>query len=275
MAGGVAHSGGIGGSLARINALVLRHVYILRGSFARLVELIYWPTVQMVMWGFLTQFLAQQSSWVAQGAGVLIGGMLLWDCLVRGQLGLSISFLEEMWSRNLGHLFASPLRPQEMAAAIVTMSLIRTLLGMVPVTILAMIFFGFSIYSLGWPLVGFFLVLQMFGWAVGLAISGMVMRHGLGMETFAWAAVFALLPVSGVYYPIAVLPEWLQTIAWLLPPAYVFEGMRLILIERTVRWDLLAGALALSLVFLLIGAALFQYFFSLARQRGQLLQQGE
>ena len=262
-------------SLRRISALVLRHLYILKGSWARLIELIYWPAVQMIMWGFLTQFLASQSSWVAQGAGVLIGGMLLWDTLVRGQLGLSISFLEEMWSRNLGHLFASPLRPQEMAAAIVTMSLIRTLAGMVPVTILAMIFFGFSIYSLGWPLVAFFFTLQMFGWAVGLTISGMVMRHGLGMETFAWAAVFALLPVSGVYYPISVLPEWLQFIAWLLPPAYVFEGMRSILIDHTVRYDLLLRALAISVVFVLIGAGAFQYFFSLARRRGQLLQQGE
>lgn len=265
----------MGASLRRIGALVLRHWYILRGSVARLVELAYWPAVQMVMWGFLSEFLARQPGYVAQAGGVLLAGVLLWDVLVRGQLGLSISFLEEMWSRNLGHLFASPLRPLELAAGVVAMSLIRTLIGMVPVTFLCMAFFGFSIYSLGLPLAGFFFVLQMFGWSVGLAIAGLIMRHGLGMETFAWAAVFALLPISGVYYPISALPGWLQPLAWALPPAYVFEGMRAILVERTVRLDLLAAALALSAVYLCLGAALFQLFFRHARRKGLLMQQGE
>jgi len=262
-------------SLRRISALVLRHLYILRGSWARLIELVYWPAVQMVMWGFLTQFLAGQSSWLAQGAGLLISGFILWDVLVRGQLGLSISFMEEMWSRNLGHLFASPLRPQELAAAIVVMSLLRTLLGMVPVSVLAIVCFHYSIYTLGWPLLGFFFVLQMFGWAVGLGITGMVMRYGLGMETFVWAAIFALLPLSGVYYPVSVLPEWLQPLSWSMPPAYIFEGMRAILKDGTVELHLLGVAFALSCIYLLIGAGMFQLFFGSARKRGQLLQQGE
>ncbi|MCW5748002.1 MAG: ABC transporter permease [Alphaproteobacteria bacterium] len=264
-----------GSALRRVTALVLRHWYILRGSWLRIVELAYWPAVQMVMWGFLSQFLANQASYVAQAAGILIAGMLLWDVLVRGQLGLSISFLEEMWSRNLGHLFASPLRPIEFAAGIVTMSLIRTVVGMVPVTLLALAFFGFSIYSLGWPLVAFFFTLQMFGWGVGLAISGMVLRKGLGAETFAWAAVFILLPVSGVYYPISVLPGWLQTIAWALPPAYVFEGMRAVLANHAVRLELLAGALLLSMVYLAIGFGCFLWLFNGARRKGLLSTQGE
>jgi ABC-2 type transport system permease protein len=264
-----------GSPFSRVAALVLRHWYILRGSWLRILELAYWPAVQMVMWGFLSEFLSKQASYVAQAFGVLIAGMLLWDVLVRGQLGLSISFLEEMWSRNLGHLFASPLRPIEFAAGIVTMSLIRTIVGMVPVTLLAIAFFGFSIYSLGWPLLAFFFTLQMFGWGVGLAISGMVLRKGLGAESFAWAAVFILLPVSGVYYPIDVLPEWLQAIAWALPPAYVFEGMRDVLAKEALRPELLAGAVALSLVYLAIGFGIFLWLFNGARRKGLLATQGE
>ncbi|HJQ55268.1 MAG TPA: ABC transporter permease [Vineibacter sp.] len=264
-----------GSPFSRVAALVLRHWYILRGSWLRIIDLAYWPTVQMVMWGFLSEFLAKQTTYVAQAFGVLIAGMLLWDVLVRGQLGLSISFLEEMWSRNLGHLFASPIRPIEFAAGIVTMSLIRTVVGMVPVTILTVIFFGFSIYSLGWPLLAFFFALQMFGWGVGLAISGMVLRKGLGAETFAWAAVFILLPVSGVYYPIDVLPTWLQWIAWALPPAYVFEGMRAVLAKELLRPELLAGALALSLIYLGIGFGCFLWLFNGARGKGLLSTQGE
>ncbi len=264
-----------GSPLTRVTALVLRHWYILRGSWLRIVELAYWPAVQMVMWGFLSEFLSKQTSYVAQAFGILLSGMLLWDVLVRGQLGLSISFLEEMWSRNLGHLFASPLRPIEFAAGIVTMSLIRTVVGMVPVTILTVVFFGFSIYSLGWPLLAFFFTLQMFGWGVGLAISGMVLRKGMGAETFAWAAVFILLPVSGVYYPIDVLPYWLQLIAWALPPAYVFEGMRAVFARELLRPELLAGALALSVVYLAIGFCCFLWLFNISRRKGLLSTQGE
>ena len=262
-------------SWQRVFAMVLRYWYLLRTSWPRLVELAYWPTVQMVMWGFMTQFLAGETSYVAQAFGVLLSAVLLWDVLFRGQLGVSLSFFEEMYSRNLGHLFVSPLRPTELIAAMTVMSLLRTLLGLVPATILAAVFFGFSIYSLGLSLIGFFFGLLVFGWAIGLAVSGFVLRFGLGAESLAWALIFALLPVSAVYYPVAVLPPWLREVAWMLPSAYVFEGMRAVLVHQQVRPDLMAGALALDVVYLFLGAATFLAAFRSARRRGLLLQQGE
>lgn len=265
----------MGASLRRIGAVVLRHVYLFRTSWLRILNSIYWPAVQMVMWGFLTQFLSNQTSYVAQAFGVLLSGLLLWEVLIRGNLSLSIAFLEEMWSRNLGHLFVSPLRPIEMAAGIVTVSLLRTLLGMIPVSLLAWAFFGYSVYDLGLPLVAFFLILQMFGWSVGLSMSGMIMRMGLSAETFAWAGIFILLPVSGVYYPIAALPTWLQYIAWCIPTAYVFEGMRTILTQQVVRWDFMLIAFSLAALYLAIGFRVFLLFFNSSRRKGTLLQQGE
>ena len=198
------------GSIRRIAALVMRHIQLWRSSVMRLVDSIYWPAVQMVMWGFLTQYLMPQASFVAQAAGVLLSGLMLWEVVVRGNLSLSIAFLEEMWSRNLGHLFVSPIRSWELAAGIVVVALLRTLLGMVPVSLLAWLFFGYNIYSLGLPLLAFFFILQMFSWSIGLAMSGLVMRVGQSAESFAWAAVFILMPVSGVYYPDSVLPGGLQ-----------------------------------------------------------------
>lgn len=262
-------------SLGRVGALVLRHVYILRSSLPRLLELAYWPTVQMVMWGFMTQFLAGQTSYVAQAFGVLLSAVLLWDVLFRGQLGLSISFLEEIWSRNLGHLFVSPLRPAEMATALMIMSLIRTLIGIVPASLLALYFFGFSVYSLGLYLVGFFFGLIAFGWAIGLAVSGLVMRYGMAMESLAWGVIFALMPISAVYYPVSVLPTWLQYLAWALPPAHVFEGMRAILVNGQARPDLLFSTLALDALYLGLGFLAWLGLFRGARQRGRLLQSGE
>jgi ABC-2 type transport system permease protein len=262
-------------SAQRVGALTLRHLYLFRGSWPRLLELAYWPTMQMVLWGFMTVFLAQQTSYVAQAFGVLLSAVLLWDVLFRGQLGISVTFFEEMYARNLGHLFVSPLRPYEMILSLMTMSFVRTLIGVVPATILAVVFFGFSIYSLGFSLVGFFLNLIVFSWAFGLLIAGLVLRFGLGAEGIAWAALFALAPISGIYYPISVLPEWLQAVAYLLPSTYVFEGMRAILLQGEVRADFLAAAIGLNVVYLAIGATAFLRFFHVARQKGLLLQMGE
>jgi ABC-2 type transport system permease protein len=268
-------SGSWSGSAGRIYALVLRHIHIWRSSVMRLIDSIYWPAVQMVTWGFLTQYLMPQASFVAQAAGVLLSGLLLWEVVVRGNLSLSIAFLEEMWSRNLGHLFVSPIRSWEMATGIIIAALLRTLLGLVPVSLLTWAFFGYNIYTLGLPLLAFFAILQMFSWSIGLAMSGMIMRVGQSAETFAWAAVFILMPVSGVFYPVSVLPHWMQVIALGLPPAYIFEGMRAILAEKTVHWHQLGIAFGLSVVYLVVGFQVFQWFFRSSRRAGTLLGQGE
>ena len=126
--------------------MVLRYLYLLRSSWSRVLELIYWPAVQLFVWGFLQFYIAQNSGFFARAAGMFIGAVLMWDILFRGQLGFSVSFLEEMWSRNLANLMISPLRPIEFVAALMVMSIVRLAIGMVPVTILAIVFFGFNIY---------------------------------------------------------------------------------------------------------------------------------
>ena len=262
-------------SLRRVAAMVLRYWYLLRSSFARLAELIYWPTVQMLMWGFLQTYLAGQTNLYARAGGVLIGAVMLWDILFRGQLGFAISFLEEMWSRNLGNLMISPLRPAEFVAALMVMSIIRLAIGMVPVTLLAIWFFGFNLWALGLALVAFFANLMLTGWAVGVFVSGLVLRNGLGAETFAWSIMFLFLPLACVYYPVAVLPAWLQTIAWALPPTYVFEGMRALLFDQTFRADLMIQALALNVVWFSLAVVAFLALLASARRNGTLMQTGE
>ncbi|MFQ5757512.1 MAG: ABC transporter permease [Acidiferrobacterales bacterium] len=263
------------GSLRRILALVLRNLYLLRRSWPRVLELMYWPTVQMILWGFITLFLVGNSSWVAQASGVLISAVLLWDVLFRGQLGVSLIFMEEMWSRNLGQLFVSPLRPSELIAALFIMSMIRTLIGVGGAALIAIALFHYSVFDLGLPLIAFFVNLIVMGWAIGLLVSGIVLRYGLGAESLAWIAIFALQPLSGVYYPIDILPHWLQYVAWLLPSSHVFEGMRAVLIEHTFRPDLLLNALALNVIYLAGGIVAFLLFFRAARVGGQLVHVGE
>jgi ABC-2 type transport system permease protein len=255
--------------------MVLRYWYLLRGSWPRLLELAYWPTMQMVLWGYINTFMAMNSAWVAKGAGVLIAAVLLWDVLFRGQLGVSVSFLEEMWSRNLGHLFVSPLRPVEWLASLMIMSLARTLIGVVPAAVLAVPFFGFSVLDLGLPLAGFFANLLVMGWWLGLFIVALILRYGMGAEGLAWIIVFMLAPISAVYYPVSVLPAWLQPLALALPAAHVFEGMRGVLFEGTVNGGQLAIAAALNAVYMALGILAFLWAFRDARNRGALLQTGE
>ncbi|HEX9647837.1 MAG TPA: ABC transporter permease [Alphaproteobacteria bacterium] len=262
-------------SWRRIFALMLRHFYLMRGSWPRVLDLIYWPTMQMVLWGFITLFLITNSTWVAQAAGVLLSAVLLWDILFRGNISLFLSFEEEVWSRNLGHLMVSPLRPGEFVAALIATSLVRTVIGVGGAAALAAVMFDYSILDLGLPLAAFFVNLIVLGWALGLLVSGMVLRFGQGAESLAWAAVFLIQPVSGVYYPVAVLPDWLQPVARALPSAHVFEGMRALLVEHRLRLDLLAQASLLNLVYLGIGVAAFLGTMRMARVKGLLLQIGE
>jgi ABC-2 type transport system permease protein len=259
----------------RIGAMVLRHAYLLRTSWPRIFEMMYWPTIQMVLWGFITVFLATNSSYIAQATGVLISAVLLWDVLFRGQLGFSLSFLEEIWSRNLGNLSVSPLKPAELMAALMTMSLIRTLIGVVPAAGLAIVFYEVSVFALGLPLLAFFANLLVMGWAIGMLVCALILRVGLGAESVAWLAIFLIAPVSAIYYPVSVLPQWLQAVAWTLPTAAVFEGMRAILIDDMVRGDLLVRAALLNLLYLSIASATFLHSYQVARRRGLLLQIGE
>lgn len=263
------------GSAGRILALLLRHGYVLRSSLTRALEIAYWPTMQMLVWGFMSVFLAGKTSYVAQAFGVLLSGALLWDVLFRGQLGVCVSFLEEMWSRNLCHLFVSPLRPWEMMVGLMALSVMRLLIGIVPAAALCGLFYGFDVTSLGWPLLGFFVGLIVMGWGIGLVVCGLIMRYGMAAESLAWLLGFALMPVTGIYYPVAVLPEWLQALAWTLPSAYMFEGMRAVVVEGQFRADLMLQGLALDVVWLAGGCAGFMALFEAARRHGQLLQQGE
>lgn len=262
-------------SLRRVGAMVLRNLYLLRSSGPRILELFYWPTVQLVLWGFISQFFVTHSSWVAQATGVLLAGVLLWDVLFRGQLGVSLGFFEELYSRNLGHLFVSPLRPYELICALLVISLIRTVVGVGCAALLAIPLYGFSIFSLGAVLLAFFFNLLVMGWSIGLMVAALVLRYGLGAESLAWVAIFALAPVSGIYYPVSVLPEWLQTVAWWLPASHVFEGMRAVLFEHRIDSAHLFAAVGLNVLYLAFGAALFLYAFQSARRRGTLLHIGE
>lgn len=261
-------------SSSRIFALFTRYFFLLRSSWPRIIEIAYWPTMQMVVWGFVSKHFAPSSPELTAG-GVLISVVLIWDTLFRSHISYTLSFLEEMWSRNLGNLFVSPLRPWELMLGLACISLIRTLIGMIPAALLAIPFFGVSVFDMGLPLFAFFFNLVLTGWAMSQFVTAILIRYGLGAESLTWVLPFLIAPFSCIYYPLSTLPGWMQEIAAFIPTTYVFEGMRALLIEGVWRQDLLLKALSFNLIYLGLGMSAFLFAFRVARKHGLLLQAGE
>ena len=265
-------------SAQRIGAMLSRHFFLIRKSWPRLFSFAYYPVMQLLVWGFVTQYLGPQSA--SQGVlqavpGILLTGVLLWDVLVRGELGLFLSFLEEMYSRNLGNLFVSPLRLHEFVIAQMLMSIVRVVIGSGVALLVAVLCFDLQIAKQAFALSMCLGCLLVFGWAVGLLANGLVLRFGLGAEEIGWAVVFLIGPLSGAYYPVSVLPSWLQTVAYALPTAWAFEAMRAALIEGRIAWNFLGLSMLLNVLYFVACAFLFWRFVESGRERGLLLQMGE
>jgi ABC-2 type transport system permease protein len=260
----------------RVWGLMYRHLALYRRSWPRMLELAYWPTLQMCIWGFTASFFATHvGNPGAVAIGMLLGAVLLWEVALRSQMGVALSFLEEIWSRNLGHVFVSPLRPIELVAALIAMSVLRMVAGVLPAVLLAWALYAYNLFALGPVLILFTLNLMVMGWSVSLGVVSLILRHGAGAEALAWSVLFGLTPFSAVFYPVSTLPAVLQPIAFLLPSAHVFEGMRAAIGQNVILWDELGWAIVLNIVWMAGAALLFARQFRAARERGALLSIGE
>jgi ABC-2 type transport system permease protein len=259
----------------RIHALVVRHLYLYRRSLPRMMEIFYWPFLDLVIWGFITVYLTKFEGQIPGGVTFFLGALILWDILFRSQQGVTISFLEEIWARNLMNLFASPLKPSEFLAATMVMSLFKVLAVSVVMVVCAGLFYSYNIFVIGLWLIPFVLNLVMTGWIIGVLTTALIMRFGQEAEVLAWSMVFLFQPISCVFYPIEVLPGWLQAIAWMNPAAHVFEGMRAVLSSSVSPIIHLAWATGLNLVLLGLVIAAFHRMFEFCRERGLLVRVGE
>lgn len=263
-----------GAAARRVWALVYRHLALYRRSWPRLLDFAYGPVLQLLIWGFTARFLAGHGGAIAAVAGLLIAGVLLWEAALASQLGFSVSFLEEIWSRNLAHVFISPLRPFEAVLGLMAVSSLRLLAGLSPAMFLAYALYHFNIFAFGPVLVLFFANLIVMGWAVSFGVMGLILRHGAGAESLAWGVLAGLTPLCAVYYPVSVIPMPWRALSLAMPATHVFEGMRAALAGHFAGAEL-ALAAGLNLVWLIALALLFLREFRLARVRGALLTLGE
>ena len=259
----------------KIYALSLRHIYLIKGSFPRILDLIYWPTIQIFLWGFISKFFTLSSSYYNNTVGIILSAAILYDFLFRSSISYNMMFLEEIWSRNFTNLFIAPIKLSEIIAALTFTAILRTLIGLIPASLIAIPLFGVSIFKIGIPLVFLLITLYVFGVTLGLLVTSGLIRYGPSFENIAWASLFFLAPLGCIYYPIDILPSWLQVVANLLPLVHIFEEMRSILIDNIINYYDVLKAFLISLVYFAIGVIVFYYSYGGAKKRGTLINMGE
>ncbi len=259
----------------KIFALSLRHVYLIKGSFPRILDLIYWPTIQIFLWGFISKFFTLSSSYYNNTVGIILSAAILYDFLFRSSISYNMMFLEEIWSRNFTNLFIAPIKIKELITALTFTAIFRTLIGLVPAALIAIPLFGISIFKIGLPLIFLLTALYIFGVTLGLLVTSGLVRFGPSFENIAWASLFFLAPLGCIYYPIEILPEWLQLIAKLLPLVHIFEEMRNILINNVINYSEISKGIFLSILYFIIGVIVFYWSYDGAKKRGTLINIGE
>ena len=248
-------------NLNKMYGLFLRHFYLIRSSLPRILDLIYWPTIQIILWGFISKFFSIYSDYYNDTLGVILTCAILYDILFRSSISFNMLFLEEIWSRNFTNLFIAPMRIGEILTSLVITALIRSLIGLVPAILLTSPLFGISILDLGIFLFFLFLSLYIFGITLGILVSSGLLRFGPSFENIAWSTMFLLAPFGCIYYPIETLPEIFQKIAYVLPLVYIFEEARNILINQTVNIENVYYALMWNAYYFSLSMTLFYYFF--------------
>ena len=259
----------------RMYGLFLRHFFLIKSSFPRILDLIYWPSIQIILWGFISKFFSTYSDYYNNTVGIILSCAILYDFLFRSSISFNMLFLEEIWSRNFTNLFIAPMKISEIIVSLVFTALIRTLIGLVPAILITSPLFGISILNLGFPLFLLFLSLYIFGITLGLFVSSGLLRFGPSFENIAWSSLFLLAPLGCIYYPIEILPEFFQNLARALPLVYIFDETRNILVNNTFNFENILHAFYLNAIYLLTGIILFYFSFSEARKKGSLINMGE
>ncbi len=251
-------------------AIVLRQFYLMRGSPTRLLPMFAWVAIDIVLWGFITRYLSSVSAPGINFVAGLLGAVLLWDFFTRVMQGVTTAFFEDVWSRNFLNIFATPLLISEYVGGLVLTSIVTSVIGLAVMLLLATTVFGLSFFAYGILLVPFLLVLFLFGIALGIFASAMVLRLGPASEWLVWPIPALLSPFAGVFYPLSTLPLWMRAIAALLPPSYVFEGMRGIVAGNGFSVATLAAALTLAVIEIVAACWFFSHVFRFAVRTGLL-----
>ena len=254
-----------------IFALVQRYSFLYIRNPVRGFELVFWPAMELLLWGFLSMYIQKETTGdFSNFIRFLIGATIFWDVLFRAQMGVSISFLEDMWTRNLLNIFVAPIRIKEYLAAMFCMGVLRVSIVVIVMSILAWFLYAFNLYAFNWYLIPYFASLMVFGFSLGIISVSLILRWGQAAESLAWAVPFMIQPFSAVFYSVETLPRAMQYVAWCFPSTYIFEGMREFLRTGIMNWNAIFYSTLLNLIYLAFAAGIFIWMFTKARKLGLL-----
>ncbi|MDP1709949.1 MAG: ABC transporter permease [Candidatus Komeilibacteria bacterium] len=257
--------------LHRINAIILHHIYFWYKSMPRWLDIFYWPIVTVVVWGFISSFVqGGQASGATQVATYLLGGVILWMLFQRAQQDLAISYLQDIWSRSIVNLYVSPLTNLEFIIATVAIGILKVIITLAVMGVLAALLYSFNIFTMGFSLLPFIGLLLLFAWALGLFVTGIIFRYGTDAQVLAFGISFILQPIAAVFYPLSILPHWIQPLALAMPITHVFEGMRATMATGIIPWSSLLWASGLNIIYLIIGGWYFVRMFNHTKKMGLL-----
>lgn len=259
--------------MTRVITIVRRYILIHLKSPARLLDLFFWPVMELFVWGFLTIYLKEKNLDMAGRLVVtLINALIFWDVLYRSQQALSLAFMEELWTRNVLNLLISPLRTWEWVVGAYLYGLIKTGIIVGVLFLLATLLYTFDITVLGFYFVPICANLLIFGYSMGLFTTGLLLRWGHSAEALIWGVPFLIQPFSAIFYPVSVYPVWLKPLVWLLPSTHVMESMRSVLNTGVFPWTSVMTALMLNVVFTVFFSWFCLRMLERGRSTGQLVR---
>lgn len=257
-------------NIRRIYAILYRQICLLRGSLARIVPIFTWPLIDIVLWGFITKYLSSISAPGTFFISTLLGAMLMWNMFIRVMHGLGISFLEDVWQRNFFNVFASPIRLGEYLTGLTLTAIMTSLMTLCAMVLMAALAFDLDAAAYALQAAPFLLMMYIFAFALGIAAIGMVLHIGPAAEWFMWPLPAVLSPFAGIFYPLSILPAWMQVIGHGIPVSYAFEGLRAVMAGGSAPADLLITGFALSFFYLALSCGLFGLIYRKAVDSGRL-----
>jgi ABC-2 type transport system permease protein len=250
----------------RIWGIFLRSFYTITGLH-QIAELFFWPLVDILLWGLTTIWLQQQQH-APQLALIILTALVFWQIITRATYDISVSLLQEFWNRNLVNLFSTPLTVSEWAIGTILLCLCKIAVSLSFGALVIYLLYALNVFTIGWYFLPFAGSLMLSGFTLGFLASCVVIRWGQKLEMLAWMSAFFFAPFSAVFYPVASLPHWAQSISWCLPMTYIFEGMREILRVGSFSWADFLTSLGLNAIYLIVAVALFKFSFECSRAKG-------
>ncbi|MDE2172380.1 MAG: ABC transporter permease, partial [Patescibacteria group bacterium] len=246
--------------------------YLYPRSFPRLMDVFFWPILELMVWGFLSVYLEKLNLNSVNILSILLGALIFWELLNRSQNAVTIAFLEDVWEKNLLNLFVTPVRIVEFIFSTVVLGIVRILIQGVILGIVAVALYHFNIFQFGLYTIPFIISLLLFGWALGLFVVAIILRFGTTAQVLAFGIIFLVQPFSAVFYPVSALPQWLRPLSYALPSTYVFEGMRQVIATGGLPVTTMLYSYGLDAIYLVLVFWFFYAMFAKVKERGLLLK---